>query len=97
MSETQFSRLDWRPSIKRASSPRKRDWGGQKKAPIAFLAAAAKNGFAFNLPRCKHCRRFAMKGTGLCRHHSGPRVAMAQGRLYVRPLRSLAYDALVSS
>jgi hypothetical protein len=89
MSETQFTRLDWRPSRKRASRPRSLPWGGQKQAPAAFLAAARASGFGTpgNDTRCAHCRRFAMRESGLCRFHNGPRLAMAARPYVKRPVR----------
>jgi len=84
MSETQFSKADWRPSKKRATYGRVRAWGGQKQAPLAFLAAAKLAGLNTNRAmRCSRiavstgrpCRRVAMKGTTLCLSHGGAGVA----------------------
>jgi hypothetical protein len=85
MSETQFSKADWRPSKKRATCGRQRAWGGQKRAPLVFLAAAKLAGLNTNRAmRCSRiavstgrpCRRVAMKGTTLCLSHG--REATAQ-------------------
>lgn len=92
MSETQFTRADWRPGKRRRSQPRVRNWGGRKQAPPAWLAAMAQSGFDSGLtPRCAHCGRFAFKGTNLCRFHNGPRVAK---RPYVRSAIAAARDAV---
>jgi hypothetical protein len=95
MSETQFTREDWRPSRKRASKPRLKPGGGQKKAPAAFLAAAAKSGFqSGKTPRCPHCRRFALKGVGFCRWHAGTRLsATITGSPHVRSAHTIAREA----
>jgi hypothetical protein len=80
-SETQFTREDWRPSRKRATRPRKHAWGGQKRAPLAFLAAGALHGFGKGTQkRCKvdGCKRFAFKHCGLCRFHLGSRYEARQ-------------------
>jgi hypothetical protein len=90
MSDTQFTALDWRPSRKRASYPRVRAWGGQKKAPAAFLAAARLSGFASGKHRrCDHCTRWALKGLGVCRWHGGATHA-SKSRPYVRTARTIA-------
>ena len=82
MSETQFSKADWRPSKKRVTYVRERAWGGQKQAPLAFLAAAKFAGLNTNCSlRCSRiaistgrpCCRVAMKGTTLCLSHGGRR------------------------
>lgn len=95
MSDSQFDRSDWRPSRRRATSPRVRDWGGQKQASPAFLAHRAKPG-AFGQPGlrlCDHCQRPAMRQTSLCRFHCGPRAVMALGRPYRRNPRQTARDS----
>jgi len=83
MSETQFTKADWRPSKKRVTYVRERAWGGQKQAPLAFLAAAKFAGLNTNCSlRCSRiaistgrpCCRVAMKGTTLCLSHGGAGV-----------------------
>ena len=84
MSETQFSRADWRPGGRRKTVPRVRDYGGQKQAPIAFLVAGKFAGLHTNrAKRCtgialstgRTCRRVAMKGTDFCLLHGGALAA----------------------
>jgi hypothetical protein len=84
MSETQFSKSDWRPSKKRASYPRQHAWAGQKVAPPAFLAAAKLNGFGKGKQRrCSQCRGWALRESIACRLHGGASVA-AKKRPYIR-------------
>jgi hypothetical protein len=81
----QFTRDDWRPSRKRATTPRVRDWGGAQTINANLLAHAAKPGmFAPGAPRCRHCGRVAMASLGLpvCRQHGGARWASVR-RPYV--------------
>ena len=74
MSSDQFTRLDWRPSTRRASYPRVRAHGGRKTAPAALLAYCAPPGvFAPGAPRCAHCKRVAMRDLPVCRQHGGAR------------------------
>jgi hypothetical protein len=84
MSESQFTRADWRPGGRRKTQPRVRDYPGQKTAPINFLAAGRLAGL--NTPTAKRCtaiarktgrvcRRVALKGTSLCLVHGGAWVA----------------------
>ena len=84
MSETQFSRADWRPGAKRQTHPRQKCYGGQKQAPVAFLAAAKLAGLGTpTAERCtatarstgRKCRHVAMKDTGLCLIHGGALIA----------------------
>ena len=84
LSETQFSRADWRPGRRRKTVPRVRDYGGQKQAPIAFLVAGKFAGLHTNrAKRCtgialstgRTCRRVAMKGTDFCLLHGGALAA----------------------
>jgi len=69
----QFTRADWRPGAKGKRRPRKRDYGGQKRAPAAFLEAAK----AFQIgsagaPRaCRYCKRLALRGVAVCAFHGG--------------------------
>ena len=98
MSEDQFTRADWRPGKRRRSSPRVRDWGGRKKLPAALIGSGARNGFGQGpQKRCKHCRRFAFKASGLCHFHNAAGAERALGRAYVRSPRSLAYDGLAKA
>lgn len=86
MSETQFSRLDWRPSKQRSTYPRVRDWGGQKQANPAFLEAGRRYGLGSpgNNRRCcrDDCNGFAVRESEYCRRHGGGRAA-AFARPYV--------------
>jgi hypothetical protein len=84
MSETQFSRADWRPGKRRRTQPRQRRFGGQKEAPAGLVAArkfvgldtlAAKRCTAMARSTGRVCRRVALKGTGLCLCHGGALVA----------------------
>ena len=74
---SQFTRETWRAGRDRASYPRVRHWGGQTKAPDAFVAArnALGPGFAPGAPRCAHCARPAMRQSPVCRQHGGARWA----------------------
>lgn len=93
MSETQFTALDWRPSRKRASYPRQRAHGGQKRAPAAFLAAARVSGIGSGKHRlCDHCGRVALRETTVCRWHGGGKIA-SQSRPYVKSARRAARAA----
>jgi hypothetical protein len=88
-SDAQFTRLDWRPTVRRATYPRVRDWGGQKKANPLFLAHRAKPG-AFGqpgLPKCRHCAQPAMRGLPVCKWHGGAGVT-ATRRPYARAWQS---------
>jgi hypothetical protein len=80
MSETQFTKLDWRPGKRRRTQPRQRDFGGQKQAPPGLLAKGKLVGLGTpTAARCtatarstgRTCRRVALKGTGLCQLHGG--------------------------
>jgi hypothetical protein len=71
MSDEQFTALDWRPSKKRASYPRVRAWGGQKKAPLNFLIAAAQSGFGKGPQKFCFCGRPAFREALACRFHGG--------------------------
>ena len=44
MSETQFTKADWRPGKRRRTQPRQRCHGGRKEAPPGLLAAARRVG-----------------------------------------------------
>jgi hypothetical protein len=95
MSDEQFTRADWRPGKRRRSTPRVRDWGGRKQLSDGLRACGATHGFGSGKQkRCKHCKRFAYKDTGLCGHHGGPQVAMKQGRACIRTQRSLAWHGV---
>ena len=70
VSETQFSRSDWRPGARRKTVPRVRCCGGQKEAPLWLLAAGKLVGLHTNrAARCtaialstgRKCRRVAIK------------------------------------
>lgn len=95
MSETHFTKLDWRPGKRRRTYPRVRSYGGQKEAPLAFLVMAQFVGL--NTKRAARCTRIArrtgrrcklpaMKGCTLCLCHGGAGIA-AKKRPYVRTKR----------
>jgi hypothetical protein len=84
LSETQFSRADWRAGKRRRTQPRVHDYAGQKTAPVNFLAAAKLAGLHTDrAARCtaiarstgRKCRHVAMKGAGLCLIHGGALMA----------------------
>jgi len=92
LSETQFSRLDWRPGKRRRTQPRVRAYAGQKEAPVNFLAAAKLVGLHTNTAkRCtatarstgRKCRRVAVTGAKVCMVHGGA-LALKRNRPYVR-------------
>jgi hypothetical protein len=94
MSETHFSRCEWRAGARRKTQPRVHDYGGQKQAPVAFLAAARFAGLGTpTAKRCKRiavstgkpCRHPAMKGSDYCLSHGGA-AAAKRIRAYVRTL-----------
>lgn len=95
MSETHFSKLDWRPGKRRATYPRVRDWGGQKTAPDAFLEAGRRYGFGQpgNDRRCLHCRRFCVREASVCRMHAGAAIA-SKRRPFVPGQKGLRRRAL---
>jgi hypothetical protein len=98
MSDEQFTRADWRPGKRRRSSPRVRDWGGRKSLPAALLGLGPTHGFGRGpQKRCKHCRRFAFKASGLCRHHLAGRVEMSLGRAYVCGTGRTARNAIIEA
>jgi hypothetical protein len=72
MSETHFTRADWRPSKRRKHTPRVAPYAGQKKAPAAFLAAAVATQFGKGRqPLCRYCRKIALKDLPVCAAHGG--------------------------
>ena len=80
MSETHFSRCEWRAGKRRRTQPRVHHYGGQKQAPVNFLAAAKFAGLHTNAAKkCvriavstgKTCRHPAMRGTDYCLSHGG--------------------------
>jgi hypothetical protein len=84
MERTQFTREDWRPSPKRGTYPRVRDWGGQKKAPKAFLEAAKVSGIGSGKLRlCLYCGKPAVREADVCRYHGGGKIA-SEKRPYVK-------------
>jgi hypothetical protein len=97
MSESQLTRLDWRPGKRRRTQPRVRNYPGQKEAPPLFLAAGRLVGLHTNVAkRCsriaastgKPCRHVAMKGSNLCLWHGGA-AAAKRIRPYVSTLPAL--------
>jgi hypothetical protein len=80
MTETHFSRHEWRPGKRRRTVPRVKPYAGQKVAPPAFLAAARLNGFGVGKRRqCiaparstgRRCTHAAMNGSNRCHQHGG--------------------------
>jgi hypothetical protein len=95
LSETQFSRLDWRPGKRRRTQPRVHDFGGQKEAPAGLIAARKFVGLDTDrATRCtaiarstgQKCRHVAMKGSNLCLVHGG-----ALGARKSRPYAATAH------
>jgi len=87
-----YTRADWRPGKRRKSQPRVRDWGGNKKAPPAFLAMSRLVGLdTMTARRCEHCGRVAMKGLAGCMRHNGARWT-AQRRPYVPRCTAIKHE-----
>ena len=91
MSETQFRLSDWRSAARRKTVPRVRCYGGQKEAPLWFLAAGklvglhtntAKRCMATALSTGRKCRRVAVTGANVCMVHGGA-LALKRNRPYV--------------
>jgi hypothetical protein len=91
LSESQFTKLDWRPGKRRRTQARVRDYPGQKIAPVAFLAAAKLVGLhtdraarctATALSTGRKCRRVAVTGANVCMVHGGA-LALKRNRPYV--------------
>ena len=85
LSETQFTKLDWRPGKRRRTQPRVRCYAGQKEAPTDLLTATKLVGLDTDrAARCtamarstgKTCRRVALKDAGFCLRHGGAKFAM---------------------
>jgi hypothetical protein len=69
MSETQFTRADWRPGKRRRSQPRVRDWGGRKQLPAGM---GPEHGIGSGKLRlCVVCGCVAMRESAACRLHGG--------------------------
>jgi hypothetical protein len=100
MSPTHFSRLEWCAGKRRRTQPRVHNYGGQKQAPVNFLAAAKFAGLDTpTARRCKRiavstgkpCRHPAMRGTDYCLSHGG--AAMTKHiRSYVQTTPGLRAD-----
>jgi hypothetical protein len=97
VSETQFSRSDWRPGKRRRTHPRVRNYPGRKEAPPGLLAAGRLVGLHTNTAkRCtriaastgRPCRHVAMKGSNLCLSHGGA-AAAKRIRPYVSTMPAL--------
>jgi hypothetical protein len=95
MSETQFTKLDWRPGKRRRTQPRVRDYPGQKVAPVGLIAARKFVGFDTpTAKRCtatarstgRKCRRVAVTGANVCMVHGGA-LALKRNRPYVATAR----------
>jgi DnaJ-class molecular chaperone len=93
MSETQFTRADWRPGKRRRSTPRVKPWGGAKVAGVAFLAmSGSRAGFGSGKHRrcaLAHCNGWAMKGVSTCHKHGGAGNVARYRRPFVRVERSI--------
>jgi hypothetical protein len=66
--------------------------GGWRGSPNSLAALEKYRTYVTERPRCKHCKRVAIKGRGLCRAHLGGHQAYmspAQGRGEVRLLMRL--------
>jgi hypothetical protein len=94
MSETHFSRCEWRAGARRKTQPRVKCYGGQKVAPAGLIAARKFAGF--DTPTAKRCTRIAvstgqpckhvaMRGSDYCLSHGGA-AAAKRIRPYVRTL-----------
>jgi hypothetical protein len=101
MSETQFTKLDWRPGKRRRTVPRQRAYGGQKAASPGLLAMAKRFGLQSNAAkRCtatarstgRTCRRVAVTGANVCMVHGGA-LALKRNRPYVRTMHGLRIQA----
>ena len=101
VSETQFSRRDWRPGKRNRTRPRQRDYGGQKEAPAGLVAArkfvglntlAARRCKRIALSTGKPCRHPAMRGSDYCLSHGGS-VTVSKQRPYVSTLPALQAKA----
>jgi hypothetical protein len=101
VSETQFTKLDWRPGKRRRTQPRVRNYPGQKEAPIGLLAAAKLVGLHTNrAARCtaialstgRKCRRVAVTGANVCMVHGGA-LALKRNRPYVRTMHGMRIQA----
>ena len=97
MSETQFTKLDWRPGNRRRTQPRVRCYAGRKEAPPGLLAAGRHAGLHTpTAKRCSRiaastgrpCRHVAMKGSNLCLSHGGA-AAAKRIRPYVSTMPAL--------
>jgi hypothetical protein len=87
MSDTQFTRADWRPGKRRRSVPRVKPYGGQKVAGPKFLAMSRLVGFGKGPQRrcaLERCNGWAMKGVSTCWHHGGAGNVARYRRDYVR-------------
>lgn len=101
MSETHFTRLDWRPGKRRKTQPRKQPYAGQKVASPGFLASRALTGLHTMTARRCAAKRFtdglpcgqpAMKESPFCYMHGGAARA-AKVRPYAPTQRSQAAQA----
>ena len=92
MSESHFSALDWRPGKRRKTYPRIGRAGGQKQAPLAFIAAGKLSGIGSGKHRIcsarkrngERCRSIAMNDCDVCRLHGGAARTARLLRPYVR-------------
>jgi hypothetical protein len=105
LSETQFTKLDWRPGKRRRTQPRVRCHGGQKEAPLGLIAARKLAGLHTNrAARCigialstgRKCRRVAVTGANVCLLHGGTFVLM-RNRPYVRTAHGQRIQAEIAT
>jgi hypothetical protein len=101
VSDTQFTKADWRPGARRRTHPRVRCHGGQKQAPPGLIAARKFVGLDTpTARRCKRiavstgkpCRHPAMRGSDYCLSHGGS-AAVSKRRPYVSTLPALQAKA----
>jgi hypothetical protein len=100
--ENRFTRETWRQGGRSRLRKRTKPWGGCKKAPAAFLAAAklaAIQPGRANRRLCgatkrngDACRRLAMRGSAGCECHGGIRALAARGE-YQPSGRTAAFKA----
>jgi hypothetical protein len=106
MDGDRFTRENWRQGGRSRLRKRTKPWGGQKTAPVEFLAAAKIAGFKPGRPGYRlcagvkrngdPCRRFAMKGCRGCESHGGILALARQGKLQ-RSGRTIAFKARVAA
>jgi hypothetical protein len=105
VSETHFTKLDWRPGNRRKTVPRVRCYGGQKEAPVGLIAARKLVGLHTNrAARCtatalstgRKCRHVAVTGANVCMLHGGT-FALKRNRPYVRTAHGQRIQAEIAA